>query len=363
MALAAFAGTIARFVTGIFLDRGINCANPLKIAALIVIIADIFLFFAQDYGTYLQGQFCLGTSAGIYWPSIETAVALSCKDYPSRKGFSLVRSADALGISIGITLGTFSSSLNFIQFIYLLDVLCMLILLYLLKKISIKQPVFRKEIKSNLLDLIENVKTGKIWHNTWLKNTLPLLIISLFATGVLSLLQSGLPIDLVKGGFRRPPLEETFSGFVITIQLFLLLIFQWPIGKYLSSKSIKSALRLSLACLGFGCFSLAISSLLETGLFLVFIAILSIAIGLTSFLPTASDAVIKIAPLSKRGLAMAMYSQCFGISALISPYVAGKFVEDFGNGFLLWVLMTLICIAIWPLINNLNIINQQSQNE
>tara|TARA_Y100001968_G_scaffold315814_1_gene342851 strand:- start:4788 stop:5948 length:1161 start_codon:yes stop_codon:yes gene_type:complete len=363
IACAALAGTISRLITGIFLDKGLNCANPIKIALFLVIIADLYLFVAQDFGKYLQGQIFLGTAAGIYWPSIETAVAISCGDYSTKKGFSIARSADALGISIGITLGTLSSSLDFIRFIYLIDIFCMLLLKYLLRNQNINNYISKEIHKSNFKETITKLNLNVFKNNLWLNNVFPILIISLFATGVLSLLQSGLPLDLVKGGINRPPLKETLSGVVISIQLFLLLIFQWPVGKWLSNKSLKLGLRLSIICLGFGCLNLAISSIWKYGLLLTFFALISIAIGLTCFLPTATDAVIKIAPISKRGISMAMYSQCFGISALISPFIAGKFIEKFGNGFFLWLVMTLFSILVWPLIKNINVTKYASSQD
>ena len=41
------------------------------------------------------------------------------------------------------------------------------------------------------------------------------------------------------------------------------------------------------------------------------------AIGLAAFLPTATEAIIQLPPVGKRGLAMALFSQCFAISALL----------------------------------------------
>lgn len=354
LAFAAFAGTISRFITGIFLDRGINCSTPIKLAAISVVIADLFLFFAEDYNSYLQGQILLGTAAGLYWPSVEISVPISCRNYSSKKGFALVRSADALGVTLGISLGTLASYFNFIRCIYLLDIACMIVLLNLLRNFTFAQVVKKSRVKKNIKEIAIILKTIIKENSIWIKKIIPILMISLFSTCVLSLLQSGLPLDLVKGGINRPPLNETISGFIITIQLFLLLLFQWPIGKWLSNKSTQTGLRISLLCLGFGCLTLCISSIWRYGLSLTILSLLSIAIGLTSFLPTATDAVIKLVPVSRQGIAIAMYSQCFGISALIAPFIVGQFFEVFGNGFFLWFFMTIISLLIFPLVNKLN---------
>ncbi len=352
---AALAGTISRFITGIFLDKGINCSTPIKIAALLVVLADINLLLSQDFNSYVQGQILLGTSAGIYWPSVEMTIPISCEDrFSTSKAFALARSADALGISIGALIGTIASSLGAIRLIYVIDIICMLILLKLLRYEKLSQVIEKSEVKKSTIQRFLKFKSTLNTNNVWVNKLIRLLILSLFCTGMLSLLQSGLPLDLVKGGINRPELQETLSGLIIAIQLILLLIFQWPIGNWLSHKNLEFSLKLSIICLGLGCLTLSISSIFTNGLYLALLSLIPIAIGLTAFLPTATEAIIKIVPLSNRGIAMAMYSQVFGISALISPLISGIIIESYGSGYLLWLIMFIISIPAFLLIKRMN---------
>ena len=54
--------------------------------------------------------------------------------------------------------------------------------------------------------------------------TEPVLAVSVVATGIIALMQSALPLDLVRGGLARPSLSETWSGALIAWQLGLLVL-------------------------------------------------------------------------------------------------------------------------------------------
>ena len=55
----------------------------------------------------------------------------------------------------------------------------------------------------------------------WLFYIFPIIAISLVATGIFSLLQSALPLDLVAGGIKRLSMPDTLVGLIITIQLYV----------------------------------------------------------------------------------------------------------------------------------------------
>ena len=346
LALAALIGTIARLVSGLLLDKGLNCSSLLRFTAVIGILGDLTLFNAYNYSSFLQGELLIGIATGIYWPSIELAVPISCGNFPSSRGFALGRSADALGISIGATIGSIAAWVGAIRFIYLFDIFCMFFLIFLLTKKSFKNKVNKNEINSY-------EKTYDINETTlWLKSLSPILLISLLTTGILSLQQSALPIDLVNGGINRPPLSEGWTSGLIAIQLFLLVLLQWPIGKWVSNKSLKYGFRTSIICLGSGCLLIGISSLWSLGAILIVTAQLPIAFGLAAFLPTATEAIIQEAPINRQGFSMALFSQCFAISAFISPIISGKILDQQGNGLILWTSVFILCIvSLIPLSN------------
>ena len=100
-----------------------------------------------------------------------------------------------------------------------------------------------------------------------------------------------------------------------------------------------------------GCVLLAVSALWSGGIALIALAMLPIAFGEAAFLPTAAEAMVEETPLQHRGLAMALFSQCFAISATGAPLMAGFLLDQQGHGLLLWVLMASVCLAMTPLLN------------
>ena len=352
-AAAALTGTFSRFLSGVLLDKGRSIGLILKGAACLAITADWWFFNAQDFNSYAIGQVLLGGAAGLYWPAIELAVPASCIDFPSSKGFALVRSADALGTSFGALLGSFMALIGSIRITYLVDISCMLLLLALLTKQSVKITTY---VLSDDVEISPSLRTIAIKKGDlkWLFKLIPILCISIFATAIFSLLQSALPIDLVIGGISRPPIQEGWSAAILALQLGLLVILQWPIGNWLSFHKQSFGLGISISNFFLGCLLLSISSIWPEGISLVLIAQLFLAIALASFLPTATESIVQISPISHRGFAMALFSQCFAISGLIAPIFAGKVIDSQGNGMLIWITMSLICLALIPLTRHTN---------
>jgi MFS family permease len=99
-----------------------------------------------------------------------------------------------------------------------------------------------------------------------------------------------------------------------------------------------------------GCLLLAASALWSGGIALIALAMLPIAFGEAAFLPTAAEAMVEETPLQHRGLAMALFSQCFAISATGAPLMAGFLLDRQGHGLLLWVLMASVCLLMVPLL-------------
>tara|TARA_Y100000589_G_scaffold99257_1_gene93775 strand:- start:211 stop:474 length:264 start_codon:yes stop_codon:yes gene_type:complete len=76
------------------------------------------------------------------------------------------------------------------------------------------------------------------------------------------------------------------------------------------------------------------------------IAIILCSIGISSFLPTSSDIVFKIAPINKKGFALALLSQCFAIGYFIGPILSGRVLDFSGNASLIWLFISSICLVM-----------------
>jgi len=160
------------------------------------------------------------------------------------------------------------------------------------------------------------------------------------ATAVPALMQSALPLDLVRGGLRRLPLQESLGALTIGLQLGLLLLLQWPLGRALARRPVAVGLAFSLIASASGTLLLAGSALVPWGGWLLVVAQLPLAVGAAAFLPTATEAVVELTPEPHRGLAMALFSQCFAISGLTAPLIGGWLLDRQGHGAGLWLATT-----------------------
>ena len=344
--IAAFAGISTRSGTGYFLDKKLSYGKAIKVACVISIISDFILFNSQNYLFYLFGQFFLGAAAGIYWPSIELAVPLNCNNkIKSNEGYALARSADAIGVTIGVSIGTIGTYFELTRIIYLLDILCMIYIFYIIaNKLKINE-----HSNHQIKDKNTNIKLDKIIEFSWIIDLLPLLFLTLFVTGVMALLQSILPLDLVNGGIIRSPISGERVATLLTFKLILVAIFQWPVGYIIRNKNSTYKFKLCLISLLIGFIFLSVSNLLINGLVFIIIAFIPITIGICIFLPSASDAIIKSSPIQHRGSAIALYSQCFGVSSLTIPLIAGRLIDKYNTALQLWLIVSFFCLFLIPI--------------
>jgi len=332
VALAALSGTVGRLFSGVLLDRGLNCSVPVLLAVLAALGGDAVLLGADRFGAYLLGQLLLGIAMGLYWPAVELAVPLSCPPVPSARAFALVRSADALGIAAGAFAGALLAALGLLRGIYLIDMACLLTMGLLLLVRPLPDPR-RRERSSH----------ASPWQQ-WLPPLLPLLAVAVLATAMPALMQSALPLDLVRGGLERSALPESLGALTIGLQLTLMLLLQWPVGQALARRPVTTGLALSLVSLSAGCLLLAASALVPWGLWLLVAAQLPLALGEAAFLPIATEAVVELSPPEHQGLALALYSQCFAISAFAAPLLAGRLLDRQEHGVGLWLTMAVVCL-------------------
>lgn len=226
--------------------------------------------------------------------------------------------------------------------IYLVDSISALVLVLLL----LRQPLPNPEPSAT-------AAAAKTPWRHWLPPLLPVLAISLLATSLPVLMQSALPLDLVRGGLERAAMPESLGALLVGIQLGLLVLIQWPVGQALARRPIAHGLGLSLACFAAGTVLLAFSALTRQGLWLVLLAQLPLALGAAAFLPIATEAVIELSPPEHRGLAMALFSQCFALSALAAPLLAGLALDAQRHAGGFWIGMTLLCLAGLNLVRRL----------
>ena len=340
--ISAIIGTLTRFITGNYLNKKGKIKYPLIISSMMNIAAGIFLIIAKDIYFYIIGQALIGAAAGIYWPSAEFVVPYFCPPIDTRKAYALVRSSEALGIFSGVFVGGYMNNFLYYKSIFLNDIFCMMIIITLIlkNKSSIKNTL--ENYQKKVSDPIQSD------HGKWNKNAFIIISSIVLITTSLALIQVTLPLDLVKGGVYRGSINEKFISFIISFQLILLFFLQWPIGSWISKKGRLFGLKFSLINFAFASFLLFISSYLNiTSFYFLFIAIILISLGTSSFLPTSTDVVFSIAPSNKKGYALALLSQCFAMGYFIGPFISGWVLDLFGYASIIWVTISLFCFSMY----------------
>ena len=170
-------------------------------------------------------------------------------------------------------------------------------------------------------------------------------------TTSLALIQVTLPLDLVKGGVIRNALSNELISFIISLQLILLLFLQWPLGSWISKKGRLFGLKFSLINFYFASLLLFISSYLNpSGFYLVLFSLIFISLGTSSFLPTSTDVVFRLAPSNKKGFALALLSQCFAMGYFFGPFISGRVLDYYGDASIIWLSISLVCVTVFAIL-------------
>ena len=343
--ISAIIGTLTRIITGNYLNKIGKIIYPLLISSIISICAGVFLLFSRDIYFYIIGQAFIGAAAGIYWPTAEFVVPYFCQPIDTRKAYALVRSSEALGIFLGVFIGGFMNNFIYFKSIFINDIFCMFAIIIL---ISRNKTTIKNTLEKSQKIVVNLYKSD---NERWNKNTISIIISVVLITTSLALIQVTLPLDLVKGGVYREALNEKFISFIISSQLILLLFLQWPVGSWISKKGRLYGLKFSLINFAFASFLLFISSYLNIASFyFVFIAIILISLGTSSFLPTSTDVVFNLAPADKKGYALALLSQCFAMGYFFGPFISGRVLDFFGYASIIWLTISFCCFSMLSII-------------
>ncbi len=343
--ISAIIGTITRLCTGNYLNKTGKIQCPLIVSSIVSITASIFLILSKDNFFYIIGQSFVGAAAGIYWPAVEFCVPYFCPPIDTRKAFALVRSAEAFGIFLGVFIGSLMTNFIYNKSIFINDIFCMLVIITFIQK---NQYSIKKTLENFNKNKIETIKSNQ---DKWNKNSIIIILTIVLITSTLALIQVTLPLDLVKGGVYRNILSEEFISLIISFQLILLLFLQWPIGSWISKRKRLFGLKFSLINFSLASFLLFISSYLNLySSYFIFTSLVFISFGTSSFLPTSTDIVFRIAPFNKKGYALALLSQCFAMGYFFGPFISGRVLDYYGNASIIWLFISFLCMSLFGIL-------------
>ena len=135
----------------------------------------------------------------------------------------------------------------------------------------------------------------------------------------------------------------------LTFKIILITFFQWLISYLIREKDSTAKFRLCLICILLGFILLSLSNFLVNEYLLILISFIPLTIALCIFLPSVSNAIIKSSPIEYRASAIALYSQCFGISALTVPLIVGRLIDTYETALQAWLIFSLVSILLIPI--------------
>lgn len=341
-AVTAAMGVVSRWGAGRSLDSGLHWRHLLAASGLLTAASMMQLRNVSDWSALLPGMALQGLGLGLFWPAAEIAVAQTHGSVPLGKAFTLARFCEAVGSAFGV-LGTAAFTAvgrpTWAFFMAAALLLAFAVAALLIPDIVDRQVAFGGQRSPRQ-------RQGSYGALAKVPGLPTVLLISVVATAVIILQQSALPLDLVRGSLRRPALEPVMGNLVVAVQLVLLVVMQLPVGRLVSRWSTGAGLRWSLLAFAGGQALMTLSCLpMVPGLALVVGAQVLTALGTAAFLPIASIACLERTPAALQGRAMATYSECWGISSVVAPPLAGWLLEKQGHGVGLWLLLTTLCFA------------------
>ena len=341
-AVAAVMGIVSRWLAGRSLDGGLHWRHILAGSGLLTAASMVQLRDISDWPALLVGMALQGLGLGLFWPAAEIAVAQTRGPVSLGKAFTLARFCEAVGSALGV-LGT--AALTVVGRPSWAFLTAAALLLALAVAALLSPSILGRRAVSGGQTYPEG-RQGSYRALAKVPGLPAVLLISIMATTIIILQQSALPLDLVRGSLGRPALEPVMGNLVVAVQLALLMAVQLPVGRLVSRWPTSTGLRWSLLAFAAGLALMTLSSFpMAPGLFLVVGAQVLTALGIAAFLPTASTACLERTPAALQGRAMAAYSECWGISAVVAPPVAGWLLEKQGHGVGLWLLLTTLCLA------------------
>ncbi len=340
-AVAAAMGVVSRWLAGRSLDGGLHWRHLLAVSGLLAAASMVQLRDVSDWPALLLGMALQGLGLGLFWPAAEIAVAQTHGPVPLGKAFTLARFCEAVGSALGVLGTAVFTALGRTSWAFLTAAA---LLLALAVAAHWSPGTASRRVSNGQTD--PQRRQDSYGALAKVPGLPAVMLISITATSIIILQQSALPLDLVRGSLGRPALEPVMGSLVVAVQLVLLVVLQLPVGHLVSRWPTGAGLRWSLLAFASGQALMTLSSFpMAPDLWLVVAAQVLTAMGTAAFLPTASAACLERTPAALQGRAMAAYSQCWSVSSVVAPPVAGWLLEMQGHGMGLWLLLTTLCLV------------------
>ncbi|WP_157776249.1 MFS transporter [Gloeomargarita lithophora] len=322
----ALSGIAGRIAGGWGSDR-FGRKPVLVLAAGISALGCAGLAGSGDFTSFALGNLILGLGVGLYWPANEAAVADLTTPAQRQGAYALTRSADAVGLGLGVALGGILVG-EWFRWLFIIDGITFAIFGAVVA-VGLREPA-RKTVShlSNMGQILVHDKTLQFY-----------VVINVIFTFFLAQTNSALPLYL-KNFVGEQGLSNLRITAFFTLFVLLTAVMQIPVIRLTRPLGLIGTLQLSAIFWGLGFMGIA-----GTGLFNLpaWVGLSVLALATVAYLPTASTWVAQLAPPELRGTYLAINSLCWSLGYLLGPPVGGWFLDlprPWADG-LWWVLVVL----------------------
>ncbi|MEN9217775.1 MAG: MFS transporter [Gloeomargarita sp. DG_2_bins_126] len=286
---------------------------------------------ADDFFSFTWGNWVLGLGVGLYWPANEAAVAdLTAPD--QRQGaYALTRSADAVGLGLGVALGGVWVGELF-RWLFIIN--------------GVTFILFGVIVFLGLRETYAKTGTGlgSIGSIFRQEQTLQFYVaINVIFTFFLAQTNSALPLYL-KNFVGAQGLSDLEITAFFTLFVLVTAALQIPVIRLTRPLGLVGTLRLSALFWGVGFAAIGLTGLSHLP---AWVGLSLLAVATAAYLPTASTWVAQLAPAELRGTYLAINSLCWSVGYLLGPPVGGWFLDlprPAADG--LWGLLVLLAAAV-----------------
>ena len=307
----SLAGVVGHLLGGYLADSpAYGRKRALLFAAILSLMAALMLVKTQALSLLLFVNLVMGISAGCYWTAADATVVDVTPGDQRQKAFAVLVLADNLGLGLGIWGG--GRLLEAHQTLFLAGAMMLLLFLGLVQfGVAETQSASKKDgtvqgimiaLKDSALRLFFVVNVLFATYIAIISSTLPLYLTSRAAVGT-----------------TQTDISSQFTWWYIGLGALL----QLPLVQVLGSLRQVSVLMISMLLWGLGFLLVWLSGMVIAAPIGMILSLGVFSIAGAAYKPFATAMVAELAPVSLRGIYLAISYQCWSIGYFIGPLLGG----------------------------------------
>ncbi|WP_088893975.1 MFS transporter [Leptolyngbya ohadii] len=308
----SLAGVVGHLLGGYLADSpNYGRKRALLFAAILSIVAALLLAVTPTFPMLIFANLLLGLSAGCYWTAADAAVVDVTLPEQRQSAFSLLVFADTVGSGLGVWAGGLIAQQ--IQWLFGFSAVPIALFLLVIQFAVSDRQEFHAE---------SDPFTG---FGIALRDQSLLLfvLVNILFTTYVALVSSTLPLYLTRLGTGSGQTVGSVAQLFTWVYIGLGAVLQIPIVQFIRGWNKPRALLLSMALWGIGFLLVWLTAVVSIPRSMTIAALAVLSIAGVIYKPFAPAIVAEFAPVSLRGVYLAISYQCWSIGYFLGPIVGG----------------------------------------